>query len=225
MRKILTHDNTETFINDEVGESYHSFTGAVEEALKKYAEPCKIAELAKKGKIKILDVCSGLGYNSAMAIDVALESNPNCEIEVVCLEFDPEIVKKIQEVNPPIKFFKHYKKINPENLEFTQDTVTVKVILGDARETAKQLQENHFDAVFFDPFSPKTAPDMWQTPFFKEMFRVMNDTAILATFSCARMVRENMAAADLMYDEGPTVSRRGPGTIATKWKDQFKNLK
>ncbi|MFH1396334.1 MAG: MnmC family methyltransferase [archaeon] len=230
MRKILTYDNTETFINDEVGESYHSFTGAVEEALKKYAEPCKIAVLAKTGKVKILDVCSGLGYNSAMAIDVALEANPNCEIEVVCLEFDPEILEKIQEVNPPIKFFKHYKKLkknnsenskhSENNLDFTEGNVTVKVILGDARETVKELQDNHFDAVFFDPFSPKTAPDMWQTPFFKEMYRVMNDKAILATFSCARMVRENMAAADLMYDEGPTVSRRGPGTIATKWLSQ-----
>jgi len=220
MRKILTHDNTETFINDEVGESYHSFTGAVEEALKKYAEPCKIAELAKSGKVKILDVCSGLGYNSAMAIDVALKSNCKCEIEVVCLEFDPEIVEKIQEVNPPIKFFKHYKKLDPNKLEtlsFTEGIVTVKVILGDARETVKDLQDNYFDAIFFDPFSPKTAPEMWQVPFFKEMYRVMNNNAILATFSCARMVRENMAKGGLFYDEGPTVSRRGPGTIATKW--------
>ena len=218
MKKILTFDNTETFLNEEVGETYHSYTGAVEEALKKYAEPCKIKDLAiSKGKIRILDVCSGLGYNSAMAIDVALEANSNCEIEVVGLEFDPEIVKKIQEVNPPIKFFKHYKKINPTNLEFIEGTVKVKYLLGDARETVKQLPNDHFDAIFFDPFSPKTAPEMWQEPFFKEMSRVMNKTAILATFSCARMVRENMAKGGLFYDEGPRVSRRGPGTIATKW--------
>ena len=46
MKKILTFDNTETFLNEEVGETYHSYTGAVEEALKKYAEPCKIKDLA-----------------------------------------------------------------------------------------------------------------------------------------------------------------------------------
>jgi tRNA U34 5-methylaminomethyl-2-thiouridine-forming methyltransferase MnmC len=218
MKKILTFDNTETFLNEDVGETYHSYTGAVEEALNKYAEPCKIKDLAKsKGKIRILDVCSGLGYNSAMAIDVALEANPNCEIEVVGLEFDPKIVELIQEVNPPIKFFEHYKNITPTNLEFAKGNVKVRYLLGDARETVKQLPNNYFDAIFFDPFSPKTAPDMWQTPFFQEMSRVMNDTAILATFSCARMVRENMAKGGLFYDEGPRVSRRGPGTIATKW--------
>ncbi|MBT3297387.1 hypothetical protein HN385_00525 [archaeon] len=218
LKKTLTHDKTETFINEQVGESYHSFTGAVDEALKKYAVPCKIKELAKTGKLTILDYCFGMGYNSAMAIDVALKENPECEIEVIGLEYDPEIVTKIQEVNPPIKFFQHYKNLNPTNLEFVKDNVKVKLILGDGRKTVKTLPDNYFDAVFYDPFSPKTAPEMWIVETFKEMHRVMKDTATLATYSCARMVRENMSEAGLIYDDGPVVGRRGPGTIATKWK-------
>ena len=106
LKKIITADNTETYLNETVGESYHSQTGAVEEALKKYAIPCKIAEKAKTGSLKILDVCFGLGYNSAMAISVALEANPNCKIEVVGLEYDLQIISKITEINPPIPFFK-----------------------------------------------------------------------------------------------------------------------
>ena len=218
MKKILTADNTETFLNEQVGESYHSQTGAVEEALKKYAIPCNIKELAKTGSIKILDVCFGLGYNSAMAIDIALEENPYCIIEVIGLEYDPEIIERIQEVTPPITFYEHYKKIKKDNLEVKNQNIKIKILLGDARETAKQLPENHFDAIFFDPFSPKTAPEMWQVPFFEEMYRVMKNSAILATYSCARMVRENMSTAGLFYDDGPIVGRRGPGTIATKWE-------
>ncbi|MBI3291188.1 hypothetical protein HYZ76_02795 [Candidatus Falkowbacteria bacterium] len=216
-KKIITADNSESFMNEVVGESYHSHTGGVEEALKKYAVPCKIKELAKTGKIRILDVCFGLGYNSAMAISEALEENPDCEIEVVGLEYDLEIISKIQEVNPPIVFFTHYKRLKPAKLEFTEGKVSVKVLLGDARETVKTLLENYFDAVFFDPFSPKTAPEMWQTAFFEQMYRVMKHSAILATYSCARMARENMSKAGLMYDDGPIIGRRGPGTIATKW--------
>ncbi len=223
LTKIITADNTETFLNEVVGESYHSQTGAVEEALKKYAIPCKIKELAKSGKIKILDVCFGMGYNSAMAISVAMEENPACEIEVIGLEYDTNIISSIQEVNPPIAFFVHYKRLTPQKLEFKEGKVTVKIILGDARETAKTLPENYFDAIFFDPFSPKTAPEMWQETFFVEMYRVMKSSAILATYSCARMVRENMSKAGLMYDDGPIVGRRGPGTIATKWMNIFSN--
>ena len=219
MKKIITADNTESFLNQEINETYHSQTGAMEEALRKYAEPCQIKELAKTGSIKILDLFFGLGYNSAMAIQVALEANPGCQIEVIGIENDPEIISKIQDVNPPISFFQHYKKLSRNRLEFRQGHISVKVILQDIKEAIKKLNENYFDAIFYDPFSPKTSPEMWTTELFTEMYRVMKDSGILATYTCARMARENMAAANLIYDDGPIVGRRGPGTIAKKWVD------
>lgn len=219
LKKIITADNTESFLNEQVGESYHSQTGAVEEALKKYAVPCQIKELALSGKLTILDMFFGMGYNSAMAIDVALEANPNCEIEVIGIDNDPEIIRKIQEVNPPIKFFQQYKQLNENTLELKEGKVTVKILLGDAREKVNELLNEHFDAVFYDPFSPKTAPEMWSEELFKHMYRVMKKSAILATYSCARLGRDNMSKADLIYDDGPIIGRRGPGTIATKWVD------
>ncbi len=218
MHKILTYDNTETYFNDQVGESYHSYTGAVEEALKKYAIPCQIREKAKTGKLQILDICFGLGYNSALAVSEALAENPDCDIEVVGLESDPEIINNISTVNPPIPFYQHYKKLkHPGSLKFSKGKVSVRVLLGDGREKIKKLENDHFDAVFFDPFSPKTSPEMWQTAFFEEVHRVLNKTGIMATYTCARMARDNMAAAGLFYNDGPIVGRRGPGTIATKW--------
>lgn len=217
MHKVITADNSETFVQKDFGESYHSHAGAVEEALRKYVIPCKIKELAKTGKLRILDFCFGIGYNSAMAISAALEENPQCEIEVIGLENDTSIMEMIQEVNPPITFYKHYKQINSKKLEFREGSVQVKVIFGDACQTVQQLQENHFDAIFFDPFSPKNTPEMWTEELFREMWRVMKTSGILATYSCARMARENMSKAGLFYDDGPIFGRRGPGTVATKW--------
>lgn len=222
MKLIKTADDTETFLNEEVGESYHSQTGAVEEAFKKYAVPCKIKELARSGKIRILDICSGILYNSAAAIDTALEENPDCEIEIVALEFDPEIVEKIQEINPPFKCYPLIKKISTDNLKIKEGNVNINLILGDARETIKQLQDDSFDAVFMDPFSPKTSPEMWEVSFFKEIHRVIKENKILATYTCARMARDNLKEAGFSYDDGPIVGRRGPGTIA--WKEEFFKL-
>ena len=119
-------------------------------------------------------------------------------------------------MNPPINSYKIYKQLT-NNKIIQHNNITIKLIIGDARETIKQFKDEHFDAVFFDPFSPKTAPDMWTQELFTEVHRVMNSSAIMATYSCARMARENMKAAGLFYDEGPVVGRRGPGTIATKW--------
>ena len=221
IKKILTADNTETYLNEEVGESYHSQTGAVEEAFKKYAIPCKIKELAKKGKIRILDICSGIMYNSSSAIDAAWEENPNCQIEISALENDFEIIKKIKEINPPIKSYKLIQEMKIEDkkeLKYENHNLKITILVGDARECIKKLKDNYFDAVFMDPFSPKTSPEMWSTDFFKEIHRVIKDKRILATYTCARLARDNIKAAGFMYEDGPIVGRRGPGTIAFKWE-------
>jgi tRNA U34 5-methylaminomethyl-2-thiouridine-forming methyltransferase MnmC len=214
MKKVTTHDGSETFLNEKVGESYHSFTGAIEEAEKKFCEPTKIKEIARLGEIKLLDFCFGLGYNSAMAINIALEENHNCKFEVIALENDPAIIDKIQDVNPQISYYKHFKKLTLKNHQFKEDNVSVKLYLDDARKIIKTLPDDYFDVVFFDPFSPKTAPEMWTCAIFSEIKRVMKKGGVLATYSCARLVRDNLKCAGLNYEDGPKVGRRGPGTIA-----------
>ena len=94
--------------------------------------------------------------------------------------------------------------------------MSANILLGDAHTTSKTLQDNYFDVIFYDPFSPKTAECMWCEELFLEMYRVMKPGAVLATYSCARRVRENMVKAGLIYSDGPKVGRRGPGTIARK---------
>ena len=216
LKKITTADNTESFLNQEVGESYHSHSGAVEEAYKKYVIPCKIKEIAKTGNLNILDVCFGIVYNSSAAISAALEENPLCKIEVIGLENDPDIINQIKELNPPIPYYEHYKSLSSTSLQFTHGNITLKILLGDAHDTIKNIPDNYVDAIFFDPFSPKTAPHMWNTDILKQMYRVIKENAIFSTYSCARVVRDNLKEVGFIYDDGPIVGRRGPGTIAFK---------
>jgi tRNA U34 5-methylaminomethyl-2-thiouridine-forming methyltransferase MnmC len=214
MEKVKTRDDSETFVNPHFNESYHSFTGAVEEALRKYVEPTKIRELARSGSFKLLDMFFGLGYNSAMAISIALEENPNCVIEVIGVEKDPLIISKISEVNPKISFYSNYKKFGEGAKEIEVGNVRVKLLVMDAYDAVKLLESDYFDAIFYDPFSPKTQEAMWSVELFENMKRVLKKGGTLATYSCARMVRDNMREAGFNYDDGPKVGRRGPGTIA-----------
>lgn len=47
-------------------ETMHTQHGAVEEAMKKFAEPSKLLE---KGDVNVLDICSGLGYNASACLE------------------------------------------------------------------------------------------------------------------------------------------------------------
>lgn len=83
----LTEDGSYTFFSPEFQETFHSSFGAKQEAEVRYIEPCQIKELAtQQYTIRILDVCYGLGYNSAAALEAIWSVNPQCQIELIALE-------------------------------------------------------------------------------------------------------------------------------------------
>ncbi len=204
-----------TFYSDQYKEFYHSTTGAKEEVLKKFVEPCK--DLFNKPKLNILDICFGLGYNSAGLIDSVLKLNPDCKINIIGLENDINILNKIKDVNIDFKSYRIIKQCIIDEIDKVVkiNNVSLKIVLGNALKTIKMINEN-FDIVFLDPFSPKQCPELWTLDLFKEIYSKMNVEGILTTYSCARTVRDNLTNAGFVVKDGPKVERRGPSTIAIK---------
>ncbi|MBW2999193.1 hypothetical protein KY339_00850 [Candidatus Woesearchaeota archaeon] len=215
MKKIITKDKSITFYSKKYKETYHSVSGAEEESIKKFVEPSNIKELAKKKKeIKILDVCFGIGYNSAAAIDEIKKANPKCKILIIGLENDKKILQKINKINASFNSYDIVKQA-AEKLNFKDNNIEIKIILGDAREKIKTIKKK-FDAVFLDPFSPKKCPELWTEEFFKKINKLMKKGSILTTYSCAKVVRKNLEKAGFKAIDGPIVGRRAPSTIAIK---------
>jgi len=205
---VRTKDNSTTFRNTLIDETYHSTTGAREEAVEKYARPCGIGE---REEVKILDVCFGLGYNTA----AALEMFKGKRIEIVGLENDEEIINAVSNIDYPFSSKEIIFKITKEK-KYTSEKVRAQLIVGDARESVKKLSSETFDVVFFDPFSPKKCPELWTKEFFSDVFRVMKKGGVLATYSCAGVVRRNMKSVGFTVSDGPCVGRKSPGTIGRK---------
>ena len=211
----MTEDGSLTLYNPEYEEYYHSKSGAIEESFEKFVKPCKIDELAKKGHIKILDIGFGLGYNAIAAIDTAVKANNNCEIEIISLE--KNFLSNLPKLKPKLN---HYRII--EKLEFDPITksylyedknIHFRLKIGDAVKIIKTINDK-FDAVFLDPFSPSKNPELWTTEFFTEIKQRMKSEAILATYSYAKSVRNNLTKAGFEVKDGPIVGRRSPSTIA-----------
>lgn len=207
MKKLVTKDNSVTFHNEKYNEAYHSITvGAIDEAIVKYVEPAGI----ENGN-KVLDFCFGLGYNSLAAI-MAFD-----RIEIVGIENDMEIIKEIKDVEVPEKYAERYKIIRnaAANLSFDDGSIKIRIAIEDARTAVKKLTEK-FDAVLFDPFSPKVCPELWTEEVFKDVFKVMQPGGRLTTYSCARVVRENLKKAGFEVVDGPCFGRRSPATVGIK---------
>lgn len=210
MKQIRTTDNSYTIYSEKYNEEYHCKICALEEAFKKFVEPLNL-----KPGVRLLDIGFGIGYTAGAAIQTAHK------IKIISLENDPEILKEVQNIKVPYWFTGTYSIIQKAaaNLFYKDESVEIKIILGNAQETIKTLpadKESRFDAVILDPFSPPKNPELWTKEFLQEVYNRMEKRAVLTTFSCAAMVRKNLSELGFEVKDGPTVGRRTPSTIAVK---------
>lgn len=87
-----TADGSDTFYSNQFGEWFHSRSGAYEEARSTYVQATHLAARAhSQGQITILDVCYGLGYNTAAALEAIWKINPHLPVNLVGLELDETV--------------------------------------------------------------------------------------------------------------------------------------
>lgn len=232
-----TQDGSTSFVNTEFQESYHSSIGAYKEALHKHVLAVKLDELVRDLQnkndcvIRLLDVCFGLGYNSGVAIEKIWEINPQQSIEITALESDPGIIEKISDLQIPENYHDVHKKLTSlaklvpkmkqdplshNLLEYQEPKLSIKVLIDDARSSVKTLSENYFDAVFFDPFSPKSCPVLWTEEFILDVVKKAKTRAYISTYSSSRKAKDGFKNAGCELLEGPKLNRRNGGVLARK---------
>jgi tRNA U34 5-methylaminomethyl-2-thiouridine-forming methyltransferase MnmC len=217
MRQVITKDGSITYFNEQFQEHYHSTSGAIEEALKKFAMPLE-PYLEKKDNVIVLDVCFGLGYTSAAFVEYYAERFKH--IEIVCLEIDKAIVEKMLDLKTQFSCYTLFKEFamalmhNATQFEssFKGTKVSFSMFWGDASETIKQVKK--VDAVLFDPFSPKKHPELWSKDFLQNVKNVMSPGSALTTYSCAKTFRDTLRELNFQVVNGPCVGRKAPSTIA-----------
>jgi tRNA U34 5-methylaminomethyl-2-thiouridine-forming methyltransferase MnmC len=228
-RKVETADGSVTLFSEKFREPYHSLTaGAFTEAIEKFCKPCKVREKAKKGEVRLLDVCFGLGYNSVAFINEVFSENPSAKVKLVGFEFNLRIVEESLRLD--WKSFNRWKWILRSllmnkrcesgvlTLNFAYPKLEVKVFITEGRNFLKKFSkkyENFFDFVFHDPFSPKVNPELWTYEFFKGIRKVIKENGILATYSSSTAVRRALHMAGFGVKEGVSVGRKSKSTVAS----------
>lgn len=224
-----TKDGSFTFFSQEFNEAFHSNFGAKQESYLKFALPTQVQTVAKKGKVRILDVCYGLGYNTAAALEVIWQENPDCCVELIGLELNPQVPKAAIKQNIFQDWQEEYIKILTE-LAFTYHLQTKrfqgKLVIGDARKSIQEIYKSGFlaDAIFLDPFSPPQCPQLWTVEFIQNVVLCLYENGLLATYSCAAAVRTALIAAGLVIGSTAPVGRRTPGTIAAYPKNREQEI-
>ncbi len=220
LNPYLTDDGSYTFFSAEFGQTFHSKYGAKAESLYKFSMPTLLAEKASRGHLRLLDICYGLGYNTAAALATIWQSNPDCIVELVALELDRAVpIAAIEH-----QLFADWQEPIPHILmRLAQDKVIdserlqANLIFGDARQTIEEVKNRNFcaDAIFLDPFSPLACPQLWTVEFIDRVASCCATDGRIATYSCAAAVRTALREAGLYIADTTPVGRKAPGTIAS----------
>jgi chorismate dehydratase len=214
---VMTGDGSYTLYMPEYDEHMHSLSGAYEESLLKHVHPSGILTLNKK-KLQVLDVGFGLGYNILALIEELSKRGYEGGLTVISLEKERRLLPALESVrfhDSRDNAFSFIKEAYRKGASRREGTV-ITLLFGDARNTVRSLTDESCDAVFFDPFSPSRNPELWSVDFFKQIYRVMNRSAVLTTYSSAPQVRGALLEAGFTVGRGPSVGGKREGTLAAK---------
>ncbi len=219
---IKTEDNTYTLISEDCSEMMHSNIGALKESIEKFVIPSNVDKLEKP---KILDLCSGIGYNSIGA----LHFNKNCNIDMIeysketlflslCLDIpltEHNIVKKAI-----LNYFKYEdnsnNNSNSNSNNSNNNSNNIKIFIGDGRNIVKKLDKNTYNIIFHDGFSPQRDSVLYTVDFLKILYELLKDNGVLLSYSSSIPFRSSLIKAGFIVGEGKAVGRKRGITLAYK---------
>ncbi len=196
-----TDDGSISLKSTKYKERFHSNTGAKKEAQEKFVNTSNIQRFKKGQEICVLDVCFGMGYNTATLME-ELEDK-----QIFMTWWGLEIDKRPLEIALRSSTFKtnwskriltNLKSIQNSN-QFLDTFYNGQIIWGDARKTLRQISPKiKFDLIFHDAFSPKQCPELWSEEFLTGLANKLSKDGRIITYSRAAAIRASLRRSGLV---------------------------
>lgn len=225
----LSSDGSYTLFSQEYQESYHSLRdGAINETMHKHIFPAfKYADF--KQNIRVLDICFGLGYNSFFTLKHFLSQNFCSKLEIYSPEKDSKLLESLKHFTYPqeIKDIEGFDEILLcliKNGKYQTPHFSLECFLGDGLNYIGQFEDEFFDVVYQDAFSPRKNPKLWSEEYFALLYKKMNKNGVVTTYSQSSFVKNNAKKAGFFVYEIEQESIRN-SRIFSKKEINCKKLK
>jgi len=204
VEQIITGDGSHTLHSKRFNEHYHSSFGAIQESMHIFIDAALGFATKSLHSINLFEVGFGTGLNALLAYKFAIENKVSinyCAVEAFPVETG--VIKKLNypellQTRPEL-FWNIHTAINQTII--VSDTFKISVLKKTLQDYI--FQENRFDVVFFDAFSPETQPEMWQQSCFDKLYAAMKRGGVLTTYSSKGMVKRALKAAGFYIEKLP----------------------
>jgi queuine tRNA-ribosyltransferase len=208
------------------GEVMHPGDGPRVEAESVYVAPSRLGARLREGgerALVLFDVGLGAATNAITAWQVSeAQSSTARRLEIVSFEHDLDALKLA--LHPD----------NADALGLTRDGADAyaaasallrdgrhetprtlwRLCLGDFRASLARMPEAYADVVYWDLFSPRTAPALWTVSMFEAVRRHCAEGATLHTYSASTSTRSGLLLGGFAVGVGERTGNRDETTVA-----------
>ena len=214
---VETRDGSMTLYDRDKQVHYRSIWGARSESRYVFVEGTGLAD--RGSPWRVLELGFGAAVNFTQTVQACLDHPEPIELEYHSVEYAP---------------------VAPELIDFHDGAVgqVARNALAEARRTGEPSLATGFDgrvrlwvhptqwldfgrpdlaadAVFYDPFGPRTEPESWTVACFEQARRHMVPSGMLATYSAATRVKRAMFEAGFWVASAPGPGRKREVTFAS----------
>lgn len=199
---ISTQDGSSSLYVSDMGETYHSVYGAVQEALHVYIKNGFLLSL--KSEISVLEMGFGTGLNFLLTLNEA--QNENIKLNYVGVEGYPLESVEWNALNysgysleQGIRFHEIHELSWNEKHQISENIQLTKV------HTLFQnfVTNERFDVIYYDAFGYDFQPELWTQALFENMYAALNENGVLVTYACKGIIKQNLRSSNFKVKRVP----------------------
>jgi tRNA U34 5-methylaminomethyl-2-thiouridine-forming methyltransferase MnmC len=216
----ITEDGSHTLFSEMAGQTYHSSHGAVQESRHIFID----AALAKaqndmgNARLSVLEIGFGTGLNALLTAQWARENG--VRVDFTTIELYPLREEVYRELNYGRLLGDEGLLLGLHEAEWDAGFVQVgenfairkcksDIVEWLCNEECGMRDEELYDVVYFDAFSPDAQPELWTEDVFRCVYGLMRRGGVLTTYCAKGDVRRAMLAAGFGVEklQGPPGKR------------------
>ena len=215
MTLFLTEDGSHSVYSDELGVSYHSKHGAIQETQHVFINAGLHYILQQSpAEINILEIGFGTGLNAFMTFLESERQPITATINYFTIEAYPLSMEQVFELN-------YVKQLDATAYEDTflkmhSSEWSEVYPLSKKFNFQKLLMnfedidfQNSIDLIYFDAFAPDVQPQLWEASLMAKMFNALREKGVLTTYCAKGVVKRTLKSVGFFIESlsGPPGKR------------------
>lgn len=222
IKLITTEDGSHSLYVPELRESYHSSRGAYRESIHVfmlYGLEAWAVRNAGKRPIRIFEVGFGTGLNAWLSLVWAEQHQvPVLYHAIEPFPLEEEVYTQLNygEMDDAIWHFRPYFQKLHRAVWGEGQAITPYFNMKKEKNTLQEVDLYPADVVFFDAFSPKKQPELWELPIIEKVVGSMNEGGVFVTYCATGNLKRTLKSLGIKLDEVP--GPPGKAEMTRGWK-------